>query len=55
MNIFALHHQGVIDDLMRPAYFVPEGKRLGELLAEMRDGGHHAAVVVDEFGGIAMC
>jgi len=43
----------VIDDLMRPAYFVPEGKRLGELLAEMRDAGHHAAVVVDEFGGIA--
>jgi putative hemolysin len=43
----------VIDDLLRPAYFVPEGKRLGELLAEMRDGGHHAAVVVDEFGGIA--
>jgi len=42
-----------VDDLMRPAYFVPEGKRLGELLAEMRDGGHHAAVVVDEFGGIA--
>jgi len=43
----------VIDDLVRPAYFVPEGKRLGELLTEMRDGGHHAAIVVDEFGGIA--
>ncbi len=43
----------VIDDLVRPAYFVPEGKRLGELLAEMRDGGHHASIVVDEFGGIA--
>ena len=43
----------IIDDLMRPAYFVPEGKRLGDLLAEMRDGGHHAAVVVDEFGGIS--
>jgi putative hemolysin len=42
-----------IDDLVRAAYFVPEGKRLGELLAEMRDGGHHAAIVVDEFGGIA--
>jgi putative hemolysin len=42
-----------IDDLMRPAYFVPEGKRLGELLAEMRDGGYHAVIVVDEFGGIA--
>ena len=43
----------VIDDLVRTAYFVPEGKRLGELLAEMRDGGHHAAIVVDEFGGIS--
>jgi putative hemolysin len=43
----------IIDDLVRPAHFVPEGKRLGELLAEMRDGGHHAAIVVDEFGGIA--
>jgi len=43
----------VIDDLVRPAHFVPESKRLGELLAEMRDGGHHAAIVVDEFGGIA--
>jgi len=38
---------------VRPTYFVPEGKRLGELLAEMRDGGHHAAIVVDEFGGIS--
>jgi putative hemolysin len=43
----------LIDDLVRPAYFVPEGKHMGELLAEMRDGGHHAAIVVDEFGGIA--
>jgi len=43
----------VIDDLVRPAYFVPETKHLGELLAEMRDGGHHAAIVVDEFGGMA--
>jgi putative hemolysin len=42
-----------IDDLARPAYFVPEGKHMGELLTEMRDGGHHAAIVVDEFGGIA--
>lgn len=44
---------GAIDDLVRPAYFVPESKHLGELLAEMRDGGHHAAIVVDEFGGMA--
>jgi len=43
----------VIDDLVRPAYFVPETKHLGELLAEMRDGGHHTVIVVDEFGGMA--
>jgi CBS domain containing-hemolysin-like protein len=43
----------VIDDLVRPAYFVPESKHLGELLAEMKDGGYHAGIVVDEFGGIA--
>ncbi len=47
------NRDSIIDDLVRPTYFVPEGKRLGELLAEMRDGGHHAAIVVDEFGGIS--
>lgn len=49
----ATSRDDVIDDLVRPAYFVPESKCLGELLAEMRDGGHHAAIVVDEFGGMA--
>ncbi|MBN2187477.1 MAG: HlyC/CorC family transporter [Dehalococcoidia bacterium] len=43
----------VIDDLVRSAYFIPESKHLGELLAEMRDGGYRMAIVVDEFGGIA--
>ena len=43
----------VVDDLVRPAYFVPESKHLGELLTEMRDGGYHIVIVVDEFGGIA--
>jgi putative hemolysin len=47
------NRDSIIDDLVRPVYFIPEGKRLGELLAEMRDGGHHAAIVVDEFGGIS--
>jgi putative hemolysin len=42
-----------IDDLMRPAYFVPESKHLGELLTEMRDGGYHIVIIVDEFGGVA--
>ena len=43
----------LIDDLVRPAHFVPESKRLGELLTEMRDGGYHIVIIVDEFGGIA--
>ncbi len=43
----------VIDDLIRPAYFVPESKKLGELLTEMRDGGYHIVIIVDEFGGMA--
>jgi len=42
-----------LDTLVRPAYFVPETKRLGELLPEMRDYNYHIAIVVDEFGGVA--
>lgn len=42
-----------IDDLVRAAYFVPESKHMGELLTEMRDGGYHIVIVVDEFGGMA--
>lgn len=41
-----------IDDLVRPAHYVPESKRLGELLAEMRDLGYHTVMVVDEYGGV---
>jgi putative hemolysin len=42
-----------VDSLVRPAYFVPETKRLGEILAEMRDHNIHTAIVIDEFGGVA--
>jgi putative hemolysin len=48
-----MNRETIIDDLMRPAHFVPESKHLGELLTEMRDGGYHVVIVVDEFGGIA--
>jgi len=43
----------LVDDLVRAAHFVPESKHLGELLTEMRDGGYHIVIVVDEFGGVA--
>ncbi len=40
-------------DLLRPAYFVPEAKRVDELLEEMQIGRVHMAIVVDEYGGVA--
>jgi putative hemolysin len=42
-----------IDDLIRPAYFTPETKRVSELFAEMRDKNFRMAVIVDEYGGTA--
>lgn len=39
--------------LLRQAYFVPEGKRVNELLAEMQSQRIHIAIVVDEYGGVA--
>ncbi|NOX21712.1 MAG: HlyC/CorC family transporter [Actinobacteria bacterium] len=38
---------------MRPAYFVPETKRVSELLRDMQTNQVHLAIVVDEFGGTA--
>lgn len=43
----------VIDELVRPAYFVPESKPIAELFSELQKSGNHIAVVVDEFGGTA--
>lgn len=40
-------------DIMRPAYFVPETKRVPELLRDMQANQIHLAMVVDEFGGTA--
>jgi putative hemolysin len=42
-----------IDELVRPVHFVPQTKRLGELLAEMRDNNYHMVAIVDEYGGVA--
>jgi len=42
-----------LHDLIRPAYFVPESKPIGDLLAEMRRQQQQMAVVIDEFGGTA--
>ena len=40
-------------DLIRPAVFVPESKRLDVLLREFRQNRNHMAIVADEYGGVA--
>jgi magnesium and cobalt transporter len=39
--------------LLRPAVFVPESKRLNELLLDFRSNSNHLAIVIDEFGNTA--
>jgi len=39
-----------IKDIVRPATFVPESKRLNILLKEFRETRHHMAIVIDEYG-----
>lgn len=42
-----------VTDLQHPALFVPETKRVAELLAEMQLRHTHMAIVIDEYGGTA--
>ena len=48
-----INNESLIDELIRPAYFTPEAKRISELFAEMQDKNYRMAVVVDEYGGTA--
>jgi CBS domain containing-hemolysin-like protein len=40
-----------LEELMRQPYYVPETKRIDDLLREMQRSGVHLAIVVDEYGG----
>ncbi|MFO8152238.1 HlyC/CorC family transporter [Thioalkalivibrio sp.] len=42
-----------MQEILRPAVFVPESKRLNVLLKEFRLSRNHMAIVVDEYGGVA--
>ena len=42
-----------VTEAMHDAHFVPETKRVAELLTEMQSGSIHIAIVVDEYGGTA--
>ncbi|MES2205518.1 MAG: transporter associated domain-containing protein [Pseudomonadota bacterium] len=42
-----------VKEVLRPAVFVPESKRLNILLRDFRQNRHHMAIVVDEYGGVS--
>jgi putative hemolysin len=45
------HQARRVDELMRQPFYVPETKRLDDLLRELQRGRMHLAIVVDEYGG----
>jgi CBS domain containing-hemolysin-like protein len=48
-----LEHRNLIilQDIIRPALFVPESKKISQLLRELQSSKTHMGIVVDEFGG----
>jgi CBS domain containing-hemolysin-like protein len=56
-DLLTVRQQGkrnvTLQDIMRPVHFVPESKRLVDLLKEMREQQFHMGLVVDEFGSVA--
>jgi len=50
---FYAEEQFAVRDMLRPAVFVPESKRLNVLLKEFRANRNHIAIVVDEYGGVS--
>jgi putative hemolysin len=49
----SINQESPVDELIRPAYFAPETKRIGEIFHEMRDKNYRMAVIIDEYGGTA--
>jgi CBS domain containing-hemolysin-like protein len=41
----------VLQDIIRPAYFVPDSKKISQLMQEFQQKKIHLAIVIDEFGG----
>lgn len=56
-DLMRAEREGHVDDavtsIAREAQFVPESKRVAELMPEMQASNFHMAIVVDEFGGTA--
>ena len=52
-----LSHCGIADldvrEIVRAPYFIPETKKISEVLQDLRDNKSHLAIVIDEYGGTA--
>jgi len=53
LRYYAGEEEFNVRDMLRPAVFVPQSKRLNVLLREFRASRNHMAIVVDEYGGVA--
>jgi magnesium and cobalt transporter len=53
LRYYAGEEEFNVREMLRPAVFVPESKRLNVLLREFRASRNHMAIVVDEYGGTA--
>src|SRR5713226_7129197 len=53
LRYYAGEEEFNLRDMLRPAVFVPESKRLNVLLRDFRANRNHIAIVVDEYGGVS--
>jgi putative hemolysin len=53
LRVLHENQKNSLREILRPAYFVPEAKKVDELLDEMQSQRIHMAMIVDEYGGIA--
>src|SRR5215218_7005672 len=53
LRYYAGEEEFNVREMLRPAVFIPESKRLNVLLKEFRKNRNHIAIVVDEYGGLA--
>src|SRR6187431_255075 len=53
LRYYAGEEEFKVRDMLRPAIFIPESKRLNILLKDFRANRNHMAIVVDEYGGVA--
>ena len=53
LRYYAGEEEFNVREMLRPAVFIPESKRLNVLLKDFRANRNHMAIVVDEYGGVA--